>query len=66
MGFTKWNAFASQFSLLVSRVGSPITEHVHITEHFPMLSPFLNQIEQFFVSLVVQTGGLQMFFEHQK
>jgi hypothetical protein len=37
--------------------------HVLSIEHFPIFSPFDNQIEQFFVSLDVQTKGLQMFFE---
>jgi hypothetical protein len=50
----------------VIRVQPPITENVLITEQFPIFTSFISRIEQFFVSVDVQTGGLQMFFEHQK
>jgi hypothetical protein len=44
-------------------VSKTLNMHVVIIEHFPIFSSFVNQIEQFFVSLDVQTGILQMLFE---
>ncbi len=33
----------------VTRIPSPITEHVLITEQFPIFTSFISRIEQFFV-----------------
>jgi hypothetical protein len=50
----------------IIKVELPIIEHVPITKHFPIFFSFANQNRVIFVSLDVQIGELQMFFECQK
>jgi hypothetical protein len=51
--------------LSIISVELPNIEHVPITKHFPILFSFINQSRIIFVSLDVQIGELQIFFECQ-
>jgi hypothetical protein len=50
----------------IIRVELPIIEHVSIIKHFPIFFSFINQNGIIFVSLDMQIGELQMFFECKK
>jgi hypothetical protein len=52
--------------IIIIRVELPIIEHVPITKHFSIFFSFINQNRVIFMSLDVQIGELQMFFECQK